>query len=86
MATKGQKYKKWTVEKKYKIIKPALDMEKSTIQIIKETGINNGLITTWIHKYRKYGMEGLISKKEPGNPLARYSKKKDINKRRTIRV
>ena len=65
MATKGQKYKKWAAEEKYKIIKPALDMQKSTVQITKETGINNGLITTWIHKYRKYDMEGLISKKKP---------------------
>ena len=80
MATKGQKYKKWTAEEKYKIIKPALEMEKSTVQITKETGINNGLITTWIHKYRKYGMEGLISKKKPGNPLAKYSKKKILTK------
>ena len=53
MSTKVQKYKKWTAEEKYKIIKSALDMEKSTVQITKETGINNGLITTWIHKYRK---------------------------------
>ena len=36
MASKGQKYKKWTAEEKYKIIKPALDMEISTFQITKE--------------------------------------------------
>ena len=28
MASKGQKYKQWTAEEKYKIIKPALDFEK----------------------------------------------------------
>lgn len=30
MASKGQKFKYWTAEEKYKIIKPALELEKST--------------------------------------------------------
>ena len=44
MAKKGQKHKKWTAEEKYKIIKPALDMEISTFQITKDTGLNNRII------------------------------------------
>lgn len=28
MATKGQKFKQWTAEEKYEIIKPYLKMEK----------------------------------------------------------
>ena len=80
MAKKGQKYKQWTVEEKFRIIKPIIDMEKSSVQVTKETGINNGLITAWVHKYREYGMEGLNNKKKPGNPLAKYSSKKNLNK------
>ena len=53
MASKGQKHKKWTAEEKYKIIKPALDMEISTFQITKDTGLNNGMINNWIKEYRK---------------------------------
>lgn len=56
MASKGQKLKQWTAEEKYKIIKPALELEKSTWDIARETGLNNG-------------MEGLIPKKKPVNPL-----------------
>ena len=80
MAKKGQKYIQWTVEEKYKIIKPIIEMEKSSSQITRETGINNGLITSWIHKYREKGMDGLKTNKKPGNPLAKYSKKKNLTK------
>ena len=80
MAKKGQKYKNWTAEEKYKIIEPIINMEKSSAQITKETGINNGLITAWVHKYREYGIEGLTNKKKPGNPMCKYSNKKNLTK------
>ena len=80
MAKKGQKYKQWTAEEKYKIIEPIIKLEKSSVQITKETGINNGLITAWVHKYKDKGMEGLISKKKPGNPLSKYQCKKNLSK------
>ena len=80
MAKKGQKYKNWTTEEKYKIIEPIINMEKSSAQITKETGINNGLITAWVHKYREYGIEGLTNKKKPGNPMCKYSNKKNLTK------
>ena len=80
MASKGQKFKQWSAEEKFKIIKPIIDMEKSSKQVTKETGINNGLITAWVHKYRKQGMNGLVSKKKPGNPLMKYSSRKFLTK------
>ncbi|MBR6948675.1 MAG: helix-turn-helix domain-containing protein [Bacilli bacterium] len=80
MATKGQKFKKWTAEEKFEIIKPALDMKKSTLQITKETGLNNGMINNWIRTYREKGYEGLISKRKHNNPLAKYSHKKKLTK------
>ena len=80
MATKGQKFRQWTAEEKYRIIEPIIKLEKSSNQVTRETGINNGLITTWIKKYREKGMEGLTNKKKPGNPLAKYSSKKILTK------
>ena len=80
MASKGQKYRQWTVDEKFKIIEPILNMNKSSVQITKETGINNGLITAWVHKYREKGLEGLKSKKKPGNPLSKYSNNKKLSK------
>ena len=77
---KGEKNKYWTAEEKYKIITPALNFEKSTWDITRETGLSNGMINNWIKKYREKGMEGLINKKKPGNPLAKYSNKKELTK------
>ena len=80
MAKKGQVYKQWTAEEKYKIIKPALNFEKSTWDITRENGLNNGMINNWIKKYRENGFEGLKNKKRPGNPLCKYSNKKNLTK------
>lgn len=80
MATKGQKFKQWTAGEKYEIIKPIINLEKSSALITKETGINNGLITSWVHKYREQGYEGLIPKRKPGNALVKYSNKKNLTK------
>lgn len=80
MATKGQKYKQWSPEEKYKIIEPIIKLEKSSSLVTKETGINNGLITAWVHKYRENGMKGLSNKKKPGNPLSKFSSKKNLTK------
>ena len=80
MAFKGQKFKQWTAEEKFKIIKPALDMEKSTHDITRETGLNSGMIYNWIKAYRNNGMNGLTPKRKPGNALAKYSSKKNLTK------
>lgn len=80
MASKGQKFKYWTAEEKYKIIKPALELDKSTWDITRETGLSNGMINNWIKAYRGNGIKGLENKKKPGNPLSKYSSKKKLTK------
>ena len=80
MARKGQKFKQWTAEEKYKIIKPILKFEKSSALVTKETGINNGMISKWVHQYNEKGLDCLTNKKNPGNPLSKYSNKKKLTK------
>ena len=80
MANKGQKFKMWTSEEKYKLIKPLLDREKGIRTYSREIGINSGLLYAWIKKFREQGMEGLINKKKPGNPLSKYQNKKNLTK------
>ena len=75
---KGGTNKFWTAEEKYKIIKPILDCEKSTMQVTRETGLSNGMICNWIKAYNEVDFEGLIPKKKPGNPLSKYSNKKNL--------
>lgn len=36
------------------------------------------MINNWIKKYRNNGMDGLKNKKKSGNPLSKYSNKKDL--------
>ena len=80
MATKGQKFRQWTAEEKYTIIKPALNMEKSTHTITRETGLNNGMINNWVKAFRENGMNGLTPKRKPGNPMSKYSNRQILNK------
>lgn len=68
MANKGQKYKQWTVEKKYKMIEPLLKMEKGIRIYSREREINSGLLYTWLKKYRENDMEELKNKKKSGIP------------------
>lgn len=78
MASKGQKFKYWTAEEKYQIIKPALKLEKSTWNITRETKLSDGMINNWTKAYRENGMGGLTPKKKTGNPLSKYSSKKNL--------
>ena len=80
MATKGQKFKQWTAEEKYEIIKPYLKMEKSSHEIGKEKTINNSMIIRWAKEYKEFGLEGLNPKRKPGNPLSKYYNKKSLTK------
>lgn len=80
MAKKGQKFKHWTAEEKYKIIKPILDLEISLAQVGKETGISNSMLFNWVNNYKEKGLNGLTSKRKPGNPLMKYSSKNNLTK------
>lgn len=80
MANKGQKFKHWTAEEKYKIIEPALNMEISGLQVAKNNNISRGMVGNWIVAYKKYGMNGLTPKRKPGNPICKYSNKKNLTK------
>ena len=75
---KGGKNNEWSKEQKYKIIQLVLSGEKSARQIERETGISNGMISNWIKRYNEGGIEDLQNKKKPGNPLAKYSNRKEL--------
>ena len=76
---KGGTNEYWLAEEKYKIIKPIIEFEKSSSQVTKETGINNGMLSIWVKKYNENVIDGLKPKKKPGNPLAKYSSRKEFN-------
>ena len=68
----------WSKEDKLKIINEVLIKCKSPEEVAKEYDISGGLLRNWIIKYNQYGESSLESKKKPGNPLMKYSSKKNL--------
>ncbi len=44
----------------------------------KETGICHTQIHKWTRQYLEGGEEALVNKRKPGNPLAKYHRKKEL--------
>ena len=42
------------------------------------TGISHGMIGTWVIKFNKGGIEALENQRKPGNPLMKYSRRKEL--------
>ena len=78
---KGSKstYKFYTADEKFKIIEPIINNEISINQHSKNLNMNSGLITKWVHQYYDGGLDALKNKKRLGNPLAKYSSRKELN-------
>ena len=75
---KGGTNKCWSAEEKFEIIKPIIEFEKSSSQVTKDTGISNGMLSVWVKKYNNGGIKGLENKRKPGNPLSKFSNKKNL--------
>ena len=45
------------LEEKYEIIKPILDFELTSGEVTRRTGINNGMLSIWVRKYKKDGKQ-----------------------------
>ena len=75
---KGGKNKYYSKEEKLKIVREMLD-GKTTRDITNEYGINHSVSNKWLHLFNELGIEGLENKKKPGNPLSKYSKRKNLS-------
>ncbi len=71
-------YKFWTVEEKLNIITPVLETKISIKQQARNYGISDGMLANWIKAYKEKGYEGLVNKRKPGNPLVKYSNRKEL--------
>lgn len=67
----------WPKKEKLKLIKEVLNGE-SSVQVAKKYDISGGMLRNWIIKYDKYGESSLENKKKPGNPLCKYSNRKNL--------
>ena len=75
---KGGKNKYWSKEEKLKLIKEHLEKHVSTLEITNREHISNGMYNNWLKKYLEFGEKGLENKKKPGNPMCKYSSKKNL--------
>ena len=85
---KGGKNRKYTVEEKVSIVNMNLQDHMSIIQIEKETGISDSLISAWIHKYLDNGLQGLENKKnkKSGNVYAALHTSKSLTKEERLEL
>jgi transposase-like protein len=79
MKRKREKNRVWTTEEKEKIIIPVIKFEKTLQQTCREYDLSSGLLSSWIEKYKKDGINGLENKIKPGNPMSKYFTTKKFN-------
>lgn len=76
---KGGKNRYWCKEEKLRIVNRVLLDGLSTCQVSNSENISNGMLNKWIKKYLELGESGLENSKRPGNPLSKYSRRKELS-------
>lgn len=64
-------------EEKLELVKRNLAGE-TLLALERETGIYNAQIHRWTKQYLEGGEDALVNKRKPGNPLAKYHRKKEL--------
>mgnify|MGYP003508290165 FL=1 len=74
---KGGKNNYHTKEEKLSLVIRNLNGESIRV-LQRETGISFSQLCKWRKQYLEDGEEALINKRKPGNPLAKYHRKKEL--------
>ena len=74
---KGGTNKIHSKEEKIALVKRNLAGE-TLLALERETGISNSQIYKWTKQYLEDGEAALVNKRKPGNPLAKYARKKEL--------
>ena len=77
---KGGNNQSHTKEEKINYVKMMLEEGYSAKKLEKEYGISHSLTDKWRRKYLEFGADSLENQKKPGNPLCKYSNKKNLSK------
>ena len=75
---RGGKNNYHSKEEKIKIVKEMLDFNLSPHDIEKKYNISHSLAGKWRKDYLEKGETSLVNKKKPGNPLCKFSNKKNL--------
>lgn len=76
---KGGTNKYWSAEEKEKILLECKEKGIGGTRAAKEYGISRAQFFNWTKAYLEKGIDGLKNKKKPGNPLCKYSNRKNLN-------
>ena len=68
MATKGQKFRKWSFEEKLRIVQRHVLEHVSVRTLEQQESVDRSMISSWIKKYAAEGEDGLRPKPRKGNP------------------
>ena len=80
MAGKRNKQNRyWSKEEKLRIVQRVVYDNLSYTQVANEEHIARGMLVNWVLKYLKEGESALENKRKPGNPLVKYSRRKELN-------
>lgn len=77
--SKGGKNREWSEEEKLKYVLMVLTGEKSEYDIQKNFCIFYSMVRKWVYQYNEGWIDALQSKHKPGNPLAKYSRRKELS-------
>ena len=69
----------WSKEEKLRIINRVIIDGLSITQVSKEEDISLGMLSNWVNLYIKKGEDALENKRKPGNPLMKYSRRKELS-------
>jgi len=73
-----RKYRYWSKEERYRIIKRLFDEEIGVRELCREEKITTTLIYKWKAAYLEHGIAGLENSVKPRNPLAKLQNKKNL--------
>ena len=68
----------WSKDEKLRIINRVVIDGESARQVALNEDISSGMLKNWIKKYLLHGEESLENKRKPGNPLTKYSRRKEL--------
>ena len=84
MGKKGTPHRKFSKEEKMKYVRLHLDEHVSLMQIEREYGIRNTLVSEWVKRYLQDGEEALQPRN--GNPYAALHRSKNLSEVERLRL
>lgn len=68
----------WSKEDKLKLVNEVIVDNKSISEVARENNLDKSQLRKWIEKYYEHGVDGLENQRKPGNPLTKYSSRKEL--------